>query len=63
MSYFQHIGTGALVIASFQQTLWTVQTISSGAIRQKSLGKLCYLLASGKTWSENINTVTGYKSY
>lgn len=34
----QHIGAGAMVIASFQQTLWTVQPVSSGAVRQKSLG-------------------------
>ena len=35
---FQHIGAGAMVIASFQQTLWTVQPVSSGAVRQKSVG-------------------------
>uniref|UniRef100_X1Z8I7 Ryanodine receptor n=1 Tax=Capitella teleta TaxID=283909 RepID=X1Z8I7_CAPTE len=29
---------GSMVIASFQQTLWTVQPVSSGAVRQKSLG-------------------------
>jgi len=35
---YLHIGAGALVIASFQQTIWTVQPVSSGAVRQKSLG-------------------------
>ena len=39
-SYLQHIGAGAMVIASFQQTLWTVQPVSSGAVRQKSLGMI-----------------------
>ena len=29
-----------MVIASFQQTLWTVQPVSSGAVRQKSLGMI-----------------------
>ncbi|CAH1792822.1 unnamed protein product, partial [Owenia fusiformis] len=35
---YLHIGSGASVIASFQQTLWTVQPVCSGAIRMKSLG-------------------------
>ncbi|KAL3874970.1 hypothetical protein ACJMK2_037916, partial [Sinanodonta woodiana] len=35
---YLHIGSGSLVIASFQQTLWTVVPMCSGAIRQKSLG-------------------------
>lgn len=29
-----------MVIASFQQTLWAVQPVSSGAVRQKSVGQL-----------------------
>ncbi len=32
------------MIASFQQTLWTVQPVSSGAVRQKSVGKSFQLL-------------------
>ncbi|KAK3736855.1 hypothetical protein RRG08_000604 [Elysia crispata] len=35
---YLHIGSGASVIASFQQTLWTVVPMSSGAVRQKTLG-------------------------
>ncbi|XP_070180339.1 ryanodine receptor-like isoform X4 [Littorina saxatilis] len=35
---YLHIGSGASVIASFQQTLWTVVPICSGAVRQKTLG-------------------------
>ena len=35
----QHIGVDSQVIASFQQTLWTVQPVSSGIVRQKSLGE------------------------
>jgi len=35
---YLHIGAGGLVIASFQQTLWTVQPVSSGVVRQKSVG-------------------------
>ncbi|XP_064602338.1 ryanodine receptor 2-like [Liolophura sinensis] len=35
---YLHIGSGASVIASFQQTLWTVAPVCSGAIRQKTLG-------------------------
>ena len=35
----QHIGSGASVIASFQQTLWTVVPICSGTVRQKTLGE------------------------
>ncbi|XP_013392082.1 ryanodine receptor [Lingula anatina] len=35
---YLHIGSGQSVIASFQQTLWTVAPVCSGAIRQKSLG-------------------------
>nr|KAG5704413.1 hypothetical protein BaRGS_024268 [Batillaria attramentaria] len=33
-----HIGSGGSVIASFQQTLWTVVPICSGAVRVKTLG-------------------------
>ena len=40
--FSQHIGSGASVIASFQQTLWTVVPICSGAVRQKTLGKGCH---------------------
>jgi len=36
---FQHIGSSSEVIASFQQTLWTVVPMSAGAIRVKSMGK------------------------
>ncbi|XP_064623398.1 ryanodine receptor-like isoform X6 [Lineus longissimus] len=35
---YLHIGSGHSVIASFQQTLWTVAPVCSGAIRQKSMG-------------------------
>ncbi|KAL4238125.1 Ryanodine receptor 2 [Mactra antiquata] len=35
---YLHIGSAAEVIASFQQTLWTVVPMSSGAIRVKSMG-------------------------
>ncbi|XP_053408017.1 ryanodine receptor-like isoform X6 [Mercenaria mercenaria] len=35
---YLHIGSGSEVIASFQQTLWTVVPMSSGAIRVKSMG-------------------------
>ncbi|XP_069116591.1 ryanodine receptor-like isoform X2 [Argopecten irradians] len=35
---YLHIYGGSMVIASFQQTLWTVVPMSSGAISQKSLG-------------------------
>lgn len=35
---YLHIGYGVSVIASFQQTLWTVVPMCSGAIRLKSLG-------------------------
>ena len=35
----QHIGSGSMVMASFQQTLWTVQPVSSGAIKNKALCK------------------------
>jgi hypothetical protein len=38
--FVQHIGSGAMVIASFQQTLWSVQPVSSGTVKQKSVGKL-----------------------
>jgi len=38
----QHIGAGAMVIASFQQTLWTVQPVSSGLVRQKSVGEFTF---------------------
>ena len=34
----QHIGSGGSVIASFQQTLWTVVPMSAGAVRQKAMG-------------------------
>lgn len=37
---FQHIGSSSEVIASFQQTLWTVVPMSSGAIRVKSMGNV-----------------------
>ncbi|KAK3094056.1 hypothetical protein FSP39_023525 [Pinctada imbricata] len=35
---YLHIGGGSMVIASFQQTLWTVVPMCSGAVRQKSIG-------------------------
>lgn len=35
---YLHIGSGGSVIASFQQTLWTVVPICSGAVRVKTLG-------------------------
>ncbi|XP_052768471.1 ryanodine receptor 2-like isoform X9 [Mya arenaria] len=35
---YLHIGSNSDVIASFQQTLWTVVPMSSGAIRVKSMG-------------------------
>ncbi|XP_048731868.2 ryanodine receptor-like isoform X6 [Ostrea edulis] len=35
---YLHIGSGSMVIASFQQTLWTVNPMSSGAYRMKSVG-------------------------
>ncbi|BFZ07812.1 hypothetical protein BsWGS_10847 [Bradybaena similaris] len=35
---YLHIGSGCSVIASFQQTLWTVVPMCSGAVRQKTLG-------------------------
>ncbi|XP_025103910.1 ryanodine receptor-like isoform X4 [Pomacea canaliculata] len=35
---YLHIGSGNSVLASFQQTLWTVVPICSGAVRQKTLG-------------------------
>ncbi|KAJ8309071.1 hypothetical protein KUTeg_013945 [Tegillarca granosa] len=34
---YLHIGSGSVVTASFQQTLWTVLPMCSGAIRQKSI--------------------------
>lgn len=40
----QHIGMGEMVMASFQQTLWAVQPISSGAIRQKSVGESTHFI-------------------
>lgn len=41
--HLQHIGNSSYVIASFQQTLWTMVPVSSGALRQKSLGQLVKL--------------------
>ncbi|XP_071161899.1 ryanodine receptor-like [Mytilus edulis] len=35
---YLHIGGGSMVIASFQQTLWTVVPMCSGGIRNKCLG-------------------------
>ncbi|XP_055878934.1 ryanodine receptor 2-like isoform X5 [Biomphalaria glabrata] len=35
---YLHIGSGSSVIASFQQTLWTVVPMCSGTVRQKTLG-------------------------
>lgn len=35
---YLHIGAGETVMASFQQTLWTVHPLSSGVARLKSVG-------------------------
>ncbi|KAI0239122.1 Ryanodine receptor [Lamellibrachia satsuma] len=70
---YLHIGLGEMVMASFQQTLWAVQPVSSGAIRQKSVGFVfggdvlrlfhgdeCLTIPSRD--SENVNDVVMYES-
>ncbi|XP_048259812.1 ryanodine receptor-like isoform X9 [Haliotis rufescens] len=37
---YLHIGSGSAVIASFQQTLWTVVPMCSGAVRTKALANV-----------------------